>query len=126
MSKYLGIDWGKSKIGLALGSDDTGLSLPHKIVKNNNDGLKYVDDLCSEEKIEIIIVGGLRDENNQFSKFIGLLEGKGFKVEVFDERLTSKLARRLNSELGNQDDAVAASLILQSWLENKETKKLRN
>ena len=114
MAKYLGIDWGEKKIGLALGSSETGLALPHKIVND----IGYIEELCCDEGVEIIVVGELRDRNKKFDKFLEFLNNLGVKVELADERLTTKMAGKLNRDLKGQDDAVAAQLILQDWMDS--------
>ena len=119
MTKYLGIDWGEKKIGLALGSSETGLALPNKIVENSDNGLEYIKRLCGDEEIGVVVVGSLRDENKRFDEFIEFLNTVGVRVELTDERLTTKMAGRLNTDLKGRDDAVAAQLILQGWIDSK-------
>ena len=114
MSRYLGLVWGEKKIGLALGSSETGLALPHKIVNN----IEYIKELCHDDGVEIIVVGKLRDKNEKFDKFIDFLNTLDIKVELADERLTTKMAGKLNRGLRGQDDAVAAQLILQGFLDS--------
>ncbi|MCX6798380.1 MAG: Holliday junction resolvase RuvX [Candidatus Falkowbacteria bacterium] len=38
--KYLGIDWGTKRIGLALADEETSLALPYKTVANLNEDEK--------------------------------------------------------------------------------------
>ena len=58
-------------------------------------------------------------------KFARRLQGRfAVEVEMVDERLTSREAKALGREQGTQDltkiDHIAASLILQSWLDCPE------
>jgi len=118
MTKYLGIDWGERKIGLALGSSETGLALPHAIVDIRD--LDYIKEICSEEGVDIIIIGKLREDNKNFNKFVDFLNTLGVRVELTDERLTTKMAGKLDPSLKGKDDAVAAQLILQSFIERED------
>lgn len=119
MTKYMGVDWGEKKIGLALGSSETGLAMPHGVV----DDFKHIEKLCREEGIDIIVVGVAGMENKLIRFVEKLRQIKGVKIELADERLTTKMAGKLNRGLKGRDDAVAAQLILQGWMDlrNKET-----
>lgn len=125
MSKILGIDYGQSKIGLALGSGEVGLATPFKIIKNEANIIDKIKEICGEEGINVVVIGKLRNRNKKFDNFINSLNSLGLRVELADERLTTKMASKVQPagsprSLGRrQDDAVAASLILQSWLDKK-------
>ncbi len=117
MSKYLGIDWGEKKIGLAFGSSETGLALARGIVENNTRVFNYIESICRDEEIDIVVAGRLRDENERFNKFLDFLKTLEVKVELADERMSTKMAGKLNKDLKGQDDAIAAALILQDWMD---------
>lgn len=123
--KYLGVDWGEKKIGLALGSSETGLALPSGIV----DDFEHIEKLCRDEEIDVIVVGVARmrggkwevgDELRGFVERLRRIEG--VRVELTDERLTTKMAGKLDRGLKGKDDAVAAQLILQGFLDSQLTK----
>ena len=127
--KYLGIDWGLSRIGLALGDDETKISTPFKVVSNIKDILKTI----KEEEIDIIVLGsplkmsGADDLNNNFLKFKNNLEKKiDIPIEFIDERLTSKAADALSGDKKNKAsrDALAAMIILQSYFDKKNARDL--
>jgi len=120
--KYLGIDWGEKRIGLALGDSETGMAIPLKVV-NSIDAIRQV---VSEENIDIVVVGaplkmsGDEKLSKQFNKFIDLLKIKlTIPVELVDERLSSKQADALagGRKTKAPRDAVAAMLILQTYLD---------
>ncbi len=127
--RYLGIDWGLSRIGLALGDDETKISTPFKVVSNIKDILKTI----KEEEIDIIVLGsplkmsGADDLNNNFLKFKNNLEKKiDIPIEFIDERLTSKAADALSGDKKNKAsrDALAAMIILQSYFDKKNARDL--
>jgi len=120
MSKILGIDYGSSKIGLALADTETKLAVPFKVVETDN--LKAViEELAREfEDLEKIVVGlplglsGLETaQTKEARKFImELKKSSNLAVEEIDERLTTVAAKKAGG-----DDAVAAMYILQSYLD---------
>ena len=128
--KYLGIDWGEKRIGLALGDRETKVATPHKTVSSVDEVIKIV----KEEKIDIVVVGkplkmsdvrcrlpaGKAGMSDEFLDFLDLLKKKlDIPVETVDERLSSKAADALpgsKKEKAGRDE-VAAMLILQNYLD---------
>lgn len=123
--KYLGIDYGDSKIGLAIADSETGLALPYKIISNKKETiLEELLDIIKNEKIKAIIVGVPFNIDNKVSsqekkskQFIEFLKEKFIDIEIipYDERFSTQAARKLKT--GNEDDDIAAMLILQSYLD---------
>ncbi len=119
--KYLGIDWGEKRIGLALGDSETGLALPFRVVNSWSDVLEVV----SNEKIDQIVLGEPKKlsgdpANQDFLAFKLKLENEaGVAVNLVDERLSSLAADALVGEKEDkaERDAVAAMLILQNYLD---------
>ncbi|MEK7557586.1 MAG: Holliday junction resolvase RuvX [Patescibacteria group bacterium] len=121
--KYLGIDWGEKRIGLAVGDSETKIAIPFKTVKNIEEVLQVIVD----EEINIIIVGKplsivnykLQITNEKYNKFIKDLKDKSnLQIELIDERLSSKAADALigDKKVKAKRDEVAAMLILQLYL----------
>ena len=112
--KILGIDYGRSKIGLA--TTEGSLAEPWKVVKTSE--LKKVLENESFDKIIVgVSRGAMAEEQKGFAKSLG--------AETFDETLTTKEAQRLSLEAGlprkkrrGMEDAFAATLMLQSYLDN--------
>ncbi|MDD5290671.1 MAG: Holliday junction resolvase RuvX [Patescibacteria group bacterium] len=121
--KYLGVDWGEKRIGLALGDNETKLATPYKTVKGIDEILKVV----KEEKIDVVVVGKPLKMSNieyrisdEFSDFLSLLKKElKIPVETADERLSSKAADALpgNKKEKSGRDEIAAMVILQSYLD---------
>lgn len=122
--KYLGIDWGEKRIGLAVGDSEARIATPLMVVENIKGVLQVVDD----EKIDIVIVGKplsiadhkLQITNEKYNKFIKDLKDKtNLQIELIDERLSSKAVDALigDKKIKAQRDAVAAMLILQLYLD---------
>lgn len=114
MTRILAIDYGRSKIGLAIAEGT--LAEPWKVVKP--EALKKILGNESFDKIIVGVSSGqMGEEQKKFAKEIG--------AETFDETLTTKEAQRLSIEAGinrkkrrGMEDAFAASIMLQSYLDS--------
>lgn len=123
MEKYLGIDWGEKRIGLATAEEETGLALPLGTVANLAGLLQAI----SEEEITTIVIGrpykigGLEIKlSPDYLKFLELLKKKVIiPIHEIDERFSSKEADAMggpkNMRAGR--DEIAAALILQNYLD---------
>ena len=137
----LAIDYGAKKIGLAKSDSDESMALPLDIIPHisKQDVLERLNKICQENNIKKIVVGvpvsmsnGKKDfireidlENKQMKEVLGFIDwlkdGINLPVEMEDERLSTKLAGGLmKGEMkGQDDDAVAAMLILQNYLDKQ-------
>lgn len=121
--KYLGVDWGEKRIGLALADNETRIATPFKTVA----AVDEVVAVIQAEEIDAIIVGKPLSISNsqfpiskQFSIFFNELKSKvSVPVELVDERLSSKAADALVGDKKTKAgrDEIAAMLILQSYLD---------
>lgn len=137
--KYLGLDYGTKRIGIAI-SDETGsLAFPLATIKAGPGALEEVAALVKENNAQKIVVGESRDhkgEANAVMEDVGqfkkdLEELSGLAVEYEREFFTSTMAarqytpdeqsRKQNPKHGNLD-ASAAALILQSYLDRNKNK----
>lgn len=137
--KILGIDYGDARTGLSV-SDPTGLlaGSPSVIAEWNRD--KLLDKLTAyitENKIETIVLGypknmdgtvGARAE--KCAQLAADLEARtGLSVILWDERRTTVEAHQILHQAGKKAkqhrknvDAVAATLILQGYLDAQRMK----
>jgi putative transcription antitermination factor YqgF len=82
--KYLGIDYGTKRVGLALSDDGGTLAFPHAVLENTIGLTAAIEDIIRSEKIDEIIMGesvGLDGTENPVQKQI-----KGF-AEALDLKL---------------------------------------
>ncbi|MDQ3929867.1 MAG: Holliday junction resolvase RuvX [Chloroflexota bacterium] len=135
--RVLGLDIGKRRIGVAV-SDELGLlARPVETVQSVslNVDVKRIAELAQELGAEMVVVGDPlhmsgdpSTMSNRARKFGETLQAtSGLPVEYCDERLTSVEAERILRDQGvhprkvrEQIDAVAASVILQSYLNGKK------
>lgn len=123
--KYLGIDWGEKRIGLALGDDEIKIASPFKVAGKLDEIIKIIKD----EEIEAVIIGKPKPitavkykMSKEYGFFLNELREKaGVQIYIIDERLTSKAADALVGDKKTKAprDAVAAMIILQSWFDKK-------
>lgn len=126
--KILGIDYGKSKVGLSFA--DGPLAEPLKVIRYKNLGVlrQGIEKIVNKEGIDKVIVGVSEGKMGEESKEFGLTLSKnlGIIVETFDETLTSQDARRMSIEAGvsrkkrrEMEDAYAATIMLQNYLDSQ-------
>ena len=121
--RYLGIDYGTKRIGLALSDDGGQFAYPHLVLKNNSKIIEQIAEICRGEKVGEIALGwslDYRRRENQIMKKISIFQtalatATGLKVALEDEVLTTVEA---NQEIGPDDftDTRAASIILRTYL----------
>lgn len=126
----LGFDYGTHKIGVAVGQTLTGTASPLttlSAVKNKPDWAA-IEKLIREWQPDALVVGlpmemtdNEADNAPRAKKFARQLEGRfHLPVHMADERLTSREAWDQLGRAAHKDvtrvDAVAAKLILETWL----------
>ena len=129
MSTLLGFDFGTRKIGVAVGQTLTGTATPLETLTLVNDKPDWarIARLIDEWRPEALVVGLPLDVDDSETdatapalRFSRQLEGRfRLKVHLADERFTSFEARdRLGHKAKRIEeyDAVAAKLILETWL----------
>jgi len=127
--KLLGIDYGEKKVGLAIADTETKIATPYKILINDKDLFEVIKDICLKENISKIVIGvptGLRGiKSKQYEKVLSFISKLEIEIklplEQQDENLTSLYAKNLLKETKDRkkDDAVAAMIILQSFLDER-------
>jgi len=125
---YLGIDYGLKKAGFAISSGK--LASPLKVIhfSSHLQLLQGILKIVEDEGVEKIVIGLSDGMTAQAAKsFSNMLEVEtGLPIEFQDETLTTKDAQRLSIEAGinrkkrqRLEDAYAATLILQSYLDSQ-------
>ncbi|MBI2630653.1 Holliday junction resolvase RuvX [Candidatus Nomurabacteria bacterium] len=141
--RFLGIDYGTKRIGLAISDENRTLAFPKEILLNSKDTFSKLEEIIKEENIGEIVVGESVD-------FRGHLNALSARIEVFilelkekfnlpvhkqKEFLTSVEARKAGSTKkslrqsqvhskikqikSGRIDASAAALILQRYLDKR-------
>jgi putative holliday junction resolvase len=132
MSRYLGVDYGTRRVGLAI-SDGLGLTARPLEVVARRDLEAELRKIVDEYRVDGIVVGlptGLRGDEGESAEGAREL-GKeierilGVPVHYVDERFTSRMAESTLLESGMRRrerretvDKVAAAIILQTFLDS--------
>ena len=125
---YLGVDWGKADIGLALADGETRIAFAYKTLNNDKDFLQKLAKIIAKENIKKAIIGIPSHINREEIEYDGETLGKimeanlGVNVYYQNEMFTTKMAQANLIEKGvkkikRYDDQEAARIILQEWLD---------
>ena len=134
MNRTLGIDYGDTRIGIAVSDPLKIISKPLRTLKNNDNFLTELKNIIEEKNVGAIVVGypiGMKGQvtkqTEKVDSFIELLaENINIKILKVDERLSSVSASNSlilqgiktghNKEL---IDDTSAAIILQEFLDRK-------
>ena len=135
--RYLGLDLGSRTLGVAKSDASGFIASSYKVIRHNEEYdrlLEEVSSLVKELEIDAIVLGFPKNMNNTVGEkgklslqFKEKLE-KMISIPIYlqDERLTTKTATDLliSGNVKRNDrkkvvDAVAATIILQSFLDQK-------
>jgi putative Holliday junction resolvase len=133
VSRLLGLDHGKRRIGVAVADSETGMAFARTAIQRRNldHDLALVRELCTSEGVEQVVVGlPLNMDGTEGSQaadaraFGARLSEAGHDVVFEDERLSSWEAAQRLAEAGRRPerasgelDSAAARLILQQYLD---------
>jgi len=128
MSRIIGIDYGRKKIGLA--HADGNLAAPLSVIKVRNleDALYQIPKIIDMEEAQEVVIGVSEGEMKKESEEFGraLAERTGLTINYQNETLSTIDVQELAIEAGinrkkrkNLEDAFSATLILQNFLEER-------
>ena len=136
MTRLMALDYGSKRVGIAV-TDELQMIASGLCTVRTHNCMDFLNDYLAKESVSTIVMGipkNLRNQNTDATPYV-----KGFakqirkqfpeiKVELIDERFTSKIAFQSMIDGGlkkkaRQDkaliDEVSATLILQSYMEQK-------
>lgn len=137
--RFLGIDPGMKRVGLALGDSESGFASPHKTIERVDDA-RMIQDIIDEARaceVSTLVLGlplrmnGLEGPEAKRARLLAkALEKRGqLTVVLWDERLTTAGAERQLRESGlkgakkkSMIDQAAATLLLQSYLDARSAR----
>jgi len=134
--KILAIDYGKKRVGLAVGDTETKLALPYGVLSGRSSEilLEQLQKIILEEDIGTIVLGepfnvsGANSQQTDTSRaFAQFLQGNiSVPVVLFDERFTSQRAdtakNMVEGSKTRSRDELAAMFLLQDYLEKVDLK----
>lgn len=140
MGRIIGIDYGLKRIGLAVTDPMQMFASPLTTV-NAPDFENFIKNYLERNEVEAFVIGYPVQMNNNpsasvsyINPFIKKLKKTYPEIHIYlaDERFTSKMAVRVMIEGGvkkkdrqnkSMIDKISASIILQSFLDNRSNKK---
>lgn len=127
--RYLGIDYGSKRVGVAVSDEEGKFALPKVVLQNTSKLLDELNTIICDNEISTVILGeskNFKGEDNTIMKdvreFKEKIENNLGKTVIFEpEFLTSHAAQRFQGK-NDMHDASAAALILQSYLDRLQNK----
>ena len=134
MNRALGIDYGDTRIGIALSDPLQIITKPYITLKNNSDFFVKLESIVNEKEVKIIVVGypyGMKGQITKQTEKVDLCIDRlkqNIDIEVIkvDERLSSKSAENLLKKQGfktghnkSMIDDTSAAIILQEYIDSK-------
>lgn len=124
---FLGIDFGIKKVGLAISDEDGKMAFPFLVLPNNEKILDEIEKIVIERNVEKIVIGESKNFEGQPNEIMAEIEKfkinleERFKLKIIfePEFLTSAQARQIVGK-NEMEDASAAAIILQSYLDKKQ------
>ena len=128
-ARFLGVDFGEARVGLALSDEGRVIASPLAVVPMPS-AFRVIEETIARENVVLVVVGlpltmkgeegAAAERAREFAAKI-----KGAPVLFADERLTSKLAERMLADAGvvrrnrtGTTDMIAAARILQDVLDS--------
>ena len=139
--KFLGIDYGTKRIGVAISDDGGALAFPREIISNDTGVFNKFEKIIKEENIGEIVIGESVDFSGKLNALSARIEvfilelGEKFRLPIHKQKefLTSVEARKGGNDKrtfspsqahskvkqikSGRIDASAAALILQRYLD---------
>jgi len=135
--RSLGIDFGSKRIGLALSDPEGRIARPFEVYERRSPlaDVRRICLLVLENEVEEVVLGLPLEEDGRRGKAAAAVEGfladlkshLDLPVHLLDERYTTREARGALREAGldarsagGKVDAVAAALILRTYLDRRD------
>lgn len=135
-NRYMGIDYGKARIGIAFSDLSGTIASAHSVIKGQGEkDVENLSKLAKSMEVKYIVIGlplnadGTESEMSKFVQDFGkkLSEKSGLQVFYQDERYTSFEAEEYLKEAGIRWekrkellDKVSAQIILQNYLDERK------
>ena len=134
MSRALGIDYGDTRIGIALSDPMQIITKPYVTLKNDKEFIDELKKIINEKEVKTIVVGYPVGMKGQITKqtekvevFITQLKSTlELEVIAIDERLSSVSAENILKQQGLKTghnkstiDDTSAAIILQEYIDSK-------
>lgn len=125
--RYLGIDYGDKRIGLALSDEDGVFAFPYATIENTASAREEIRGVCEKERVEKIVLGIPIPLSGGASRYTDEVRRWSDTLSVFidipiahhNEMLSTKMAAQEGAGEATIDQSAAA-LILQGYLDKRK------
>jgi len=133
MGRFLAIDYGARRVGLALSDPLKMIASPYRTIinKNNTILIEEIERIIAAKDVELTIIGlplGMAgqktDQTKKVEEFVDKLTDRGIIIKYEDERWSSVAAKRSMKEQNIKSgynkglvDQTAAAIFLQQYLD---------
>lgn len=122
--KYLGIDYGAKRIGLAVSDDAGTIAFPRETIANMRGAVAAIKDLIDAESIGFVVVGDTRSYGDianpvtaRAERFADELKEELNVPVAFGREAGSSIEANRFDPSGAHSDSAAAAVILQRFLD---------
>ena len=134
MSRVLGIDYGDTRIGIALSDPMQIITKPFVTLKNNKEFLDELKRIIKEKEVETVVVGypvGMKGQITKQTEKVEVFVNQlklilDLEIVTVDERLSSVSAENILKQQGvktghnkSMIDDTSAAIILQEYIDSK-------
>ncbi len=127
MSRFLGIDFGSKRLGIAISDELSKMAFPHAVFANDNKLVEKLVDLIQSKGVTEVVIGRSLNRDGAPNKVQQLIESlitdltleTGLPVHLEPEQYTTQAALRIQGR-NEMTDASAATLILDNYLTKKK------
>lgn len=121
--RYMGIDYGTKRVGIALSDEAGQMAFPHTVLSNTSELLVILETLVADKQVKEIVIGRSLGRDGAPNAVHAAVEELiqditlqiGVPVHLEPEQYTTQAATRIQGR-NDQTDAAAAALILDSYL----------
>ncbi len=124
--KYMGIDFGTKRVGIAVSNQDGTIAFPRDVLISDESLVKRIVELIEKEKVDVVVIGDTRAASSapnvaslSADLYIEeLKEATSVPIHRGFEAWSSVEASRYAPKGRARDDAAAAAIILQRFLDS--------
>lgn len=125
--RYIGIDFGRSRIGISVSDEAGSIAFPRIVIANDAHAIDALRAMVAAESVGAVVVGDARTLSGEANTVTAASDAFSRKLEealtvpVYRAReaWSSMEAARFAPKGKTHDDAAAAAIILQRFLDKK-------
>ena len=124
--KYIGIDFGIKRVGIAVSNEEGTIAFPRSTLKNDDVLVQEILKIIEAEKVGAIVIGDTKALSGEPNPIVSLSadlfieelkESSALPIEKVFEGWSSIEASRYAPKGKEHDDAAAAAIILQRYID---------